>query len=64
MGFVPRSRLRGLRLVATDLDWSWGDGQEIWGRGIDLLMAACGRTAVLPQLDGPGRALLAARLPS
>jgi uncharacterized protein (TIGR03083 family) len=64
VGFVPRNRLRGLRLTATDLDWSWGDGQEIRGRGIDLLMAGCGRSTVLPQLDGPGRGPLAAKLPS
>ncbi|MGY1856045.1 maleylpyruvate isomerase family mycothiol-dependent enzyme [Modestobacter sp. SYSU DS0290] len=58
VGFVPRGRLRGLRLVATDLDWSAGDGAEVRGRGVDLLLAACGRGAVLPELDGPGRRLL------
>lgn len=62
VGFVPRGRLRGLRLTATDLDWSWGNGVEAVGRGIDLLMAACGRSAVLSQLHGPGRELLAGRL--
>ena len=62
VGFVPRGRLRGLRLVGTDLDWSRGDGAEIRGRGIDLLMAACGRAAVLTRLDGPGRQALAERL--
>lgn len=54
IGFVPRGRLRGLRLVATDVDWSWGAGPPTSGRGIDLLMAACGRTPVLDQLHGPG----------
>lgn len=62
VGFVPRGRLHGLRLVGTDLDWSWGHGADLRGRGIDLLMAACGRTAVLPRLDGPGRQALADRL--
>lgn len=62
VGFVPRRRLRGLRLVGTDLGWAWGEGAEVHGRGIDLLMAACGRAAVLPRLDGPGRDLLAGRL--
>ncbi|MGY1840380.1 MULTISPECIES: maleylpyruvate isomerase family mycothiol-dependent enzyme [unclassified Modestobacter] len=61
VGFVPRGRLRGLRLVATDLDWSAGDGAEACGRGIDLLLAACGRTAVLTELAGPGRQLLESR---
>lgn len=62
VGFVPRGQLLGLRLVGTDLKWSWGDGAEVRGRGIDLLMAACGRAAVLTRLDGPGSQLLADRL--
>jgi uncharacterized protein (TIGR03083 family) len=61
-GFVPRGRLSGLRLVAADLDWSWGQGAELRGAGIDLLLAACGRAVVLPALEGPGSAPLAARL--
>ncbi|MFE6968229.1 maleylpyruvate isomerase family mycothiol-dependent enzyme [Isoptericola sp. NPDC057653] len=62
VGFVPRGRLSGLRLVATDLGWSWGEGAELSGRGVDLLMAACGRAAVLPRLTGAGVPLLTARL--
>ena len=62
VGFAPRGRLRGLRLTGTDLDRAWGTGAEVRGRGIDLLMAACGRTAVLPRLDGPGRHVLTTRL--
>jgi len=62
VGFVPRTRLRGLRLVASDLDWSWGDGAEVHGRGIHLLMATCGRAAVLPHLTGAGRSSLENRM--
>ncbi len=62
VGFVPRGVLRGLRLVATDLDRAWGDGDELWGRAVDLLMAVCGRTALLPTLSGAGVAVLAGRL--
>jgi uncharacterized protein (TIGR03083 family) len=62
IGFVPRGALHGLRLVATDLDWVWGDGVPVEGRGIDLVMVACGRAAVLPQLTGAGSALLRDRL--
>jgi uncharacterized protein (TIGR03083 family) len=62
IGFLPRGRLRGLRLQAADQDWAWGEGDAVTGRGIDLLMAACGRTATLPALAGPGSALLAERL--
>ncbi len=62
VGFVPRGRLSALRLTATDLPWSHGDGPEVTGRGVDLLMAACGRRALLERLAGPGSELLAARL--
>jgi len=62
IGFVPRGRLRGLRLVATDLDGEWGDGAALTGRAVDLLMAACGRSAVLTRLGGAGLPVLAGRL--
>jgi hypothetical protein len=59
----PRPPLdRGLRLVATDLDRAWGAGDPLEGRGVDLLMAACGRTALLPALTGAGVPVLAGRL--
>jgi len=48
--------------VATDLDWTWGDGVTIEGRGIDLLMAVCGRHAVLAHLTGAGTDVLRDRL--
>ncbi|HEU0101633.1 MAG TPA: maleylpyruvate isomerase family mycothiol-dependent enzyme [Mycobacteriales bacterium] len=54
IGFVPRGRLAGLELVADDLGWSWGSGPRVSGRGVDLLMAACGRSALVPALTGPG----------
>jgi uncharacterized protein (TIGR03083 family) len=63
IGFTPRSRLAGLRLVATDLGRAWGGGDaELSGAGADLMMAACGRAAVLDRLSGPGVSVLAARL--
>jgi uncharacterized protein (TIGR03083 family) len=62
LGLVPWGRLRGLRLHATDIDRTWGKGQEIRGRAAELLMAAFGRTAVLDALDGPGLALLRQRI--
>lgn len=55
-------RTRGLRLVATDLDWSSGRGPEVTGPGEAVLMAAAGRVDALDELDGPGRATLAGRL--
>ncbi len=58
VGFVRRGALTGLRLDAEDVGSSWGDGERVAGRGIDLVMAACGRTAVLDRLSGPGVARL------
>jgi uncharacterized protein (TIGR03083 family) len=52
-------RARGVRLVASDLDWSHGRGPEARGPGEALLMAMAGRRAALDDLDGPGKAKLA-----
>jgi uncharacterized protein (TIGR03083 family) len=52
-------RARGVRLVATDLDWAYGRGPEVRGSGEALLMAMAGRRAALADLDGPGKAKLA-----
>ena len=55
--FVPRGRLRGLRLVATDQDWSWGKGDEICGASLSLLLGALGRKVALPELTGAAEVL-------
>ncbi|MBP3085030.1 maleylpyruvate isomerase family mycothiol-dependent enzyme [Mycolicibacterium fortuitum] len=48
-------RTRGLRLIATDLDWSAGRGPVIHGPGEALLLAMTGRVeAVADELQGPG----------
>ncbi|MEB3020919.1 maleylpyruvate isomerase family mycothiol-dependent enzyme [[Mycobacterium] crassicus] len=57
-----RSRIRGLRLIATDLAWTVGRGREVYGRGEALLMALAGRHGVTDELDGPGLALLHDRI--
>jgi len=63
--FAPTLRgawlARGVRLVATDLDWAFGKGPEVRGSGEALLMAMAGRRAALDDLDGPGKAKLAQR---
>jgi uncharacterized protein (TIGR03083 family) len=48
----------GLRLVANDIDWSVGDGPELRGPVLSLLLLLTGRRVVLPQLDGPGAEVL------
>jgi uncharacterized protein (TIGR03083 family) len=48
----------GLRLVADDIDWSVGAGPELRGPILSLLLLLTGRRVVLPQLNGPGAAVL------
>jgi uncharacterized protein (TIGR03083 family) len=55
-------RARGVRLVATDLDWAHGDGPEVRGPGEALLMAMAARPDALNQLTGPGKPVLAQRI--
>jgi uncharacterized protein (TIGR03083 family) len=55
-------RTRGVRLVATDLDWSHGQGPEVTGPAEALLMAMAARPAAFDQLSGPGKELLAQRI--
>ncbi|MHA6784305.1 maleylpyruvate isomerase family mycothiol-dependent enzyme [Pseudonocardia saturnea] len=52
-------RVRGLRLVASDLDWSAGKGPAMEGPAESLLMAMAGRRGVAGELSGPGQATLA-----
>lgn len=54
--------VRGVRLVATDLDWSAGKGPEARGPGEAVLLAITGRRSVASELDGPGARILAERL--
>lgn len=55
-------RIRGLRLVATDLGFAAGVGREVRGAGEALLMATAGRRGVVRELSGPGQAKLADRI--
>ena len=57
-----RKNTKGLKLVATDLDWAAGDGPEVNGTAEALLMAATGRRPALDELTGPGTATLRERL--
>lgn len=50
----PGKRTRGLRFVATDVGWSWGDGPEVRGPGEAIALAVVGRTVVLDELTGGG----------
>lgn len=62
LGVVPKGRLDGLALRATDQHWSWGAGEEVAGASEALAMALSGRSVALADLDGPGVATLRERL--
>jgi uncharacterized protein (TIGR03083 family) len=62
LGFVPRGRLRGICLRGTDIGRVWGRGAEIRGPVAAMMESACGRTALLDALEGPGVPLLRSRL--
>ncbi|MGB8406349.1 MAG: maleylpyruvate isomerase family mycothiol-dependent enzyme [Mycobacterium sp.] len=47
-------RARGVRLVADDLEWSFGRGPQACGPGEALLMVMAGRPCAINDLTGPG----------
>jgi uncharacterized protein (TIGR03083 family) len=61
---APAKIAKGLHLVATDLDWSYGpaDGADVSGPAESLLLALCGRPAGLADLSGDGLAELTTRI--
>jgi uncharacterized protein (TIGR03083 family) len=60
--FWSRRRLRGVRVSATDVDWSAGRGAAVEGPIAAVLLLLTGRPAAFEQLSGDGVAELAARL--
>ena len=56
-----KRRSAGLRFVATDIDWSAGDGPEVRGPTMSLILGMVGRRAALDDLDGPGLDTLRSR---
>ncbi len=55
-------RVAGLRLAATDVEWSAGDGAEVAGPAESLILAMAGRPAGLDVLSGEGVPVLSSRL--
>jgi uncharacterized protein (TIGR03083 family) len=60
--FFTRKLIEGLHLVATDSDWTTGEGPEVRGPLASLVMAMGRRATVLDDLEGDGKGLLASRL--
>jgi uncharacterized protein (TIGR03083 family) len=57
-----KKRIVGLRLVSNDTAWSYGDGPQVTGPAMSLLLAMTGRSVGLVDLSGDGAATLRARL--
>ncbi|MBK5289105.1 MAG: hypothetical protein JJE46_11635 [Acidimicrobiia bacterium] len=55
-------RSAGLRLVATDVEWSIGDGPEVVGPIEDVLLTITGRHPSDLAVSGDGVALVAQRI--
>jgi len=55
-------RVRGLTLVATDLEWTAGSGPVVEGPAESLLMAIAGRRGITGELTGPGQPTIAGRI--
>lgn len=60
--FGTKKPTAGLRLVATDVDWSAGQGPTVEGPGEAIIMASAGRKVALDDLSGDGVATLAQRI--
>ena len=56
-----KRRIAGLRLRASDVEWEHGDGPEVTGPMISLLLAMSGRKDALGDLQGEGLSTLAGR---
>ena len=57
-----KKRIAGLRLQATDANWTAGDGPPVSGPVLALVLAMTGRTVALDDLTGDGVAQLRARM--
>ncbi len=56
-----KRRIAGLRLCASDMSWSHGEGPEVTGPMLSLIMAMVGRKPAQADLSGEGVAVLTAR---
>jgi uncharacterized protein (TIGR03083 family) len=56
-----KRRIAGVRLTATDVSWSHGDGPEVSGPLLPLILAMTGRKGAHGDLRGDGLAVLASR---
>ena len=61
-GFSRKSLLANVKLHATDLNWTFGDGEIVSGPAEAIMMSLVGRGSALADLSGDGVAVLEQRL--
>jgi len=59
---VADVRIAGLRMSATDSDWSAGNGPSVTGPLASIIFVMAGRTAPLGDLSGEGKQAPRARM--
>jgi len=59
-----KNRIGGVRLVATDIEWSHGSGPEVRGPILSLVQAMTGRAVALADLSGDGVPTIGAKMPT
>ena len=59
--FGTKKRIAGLHLVASDAEWTTGQGPEASGPLEALVMVMAGRRAALADLTGPGTSTIEGR---
>jgi len=57
-----KKRIDGVRLAADDIEWTHGNGAEVSGPALSILMVMTGRAAALDALSGDGVATLRNRM--
>lgn len=57
-----KKRVAGLRMTATDTDWSAGEGPSVEGPLASLIFVMAGRRAPLEDLSGEGKQILQSRM--
>ena len=60
--YGPKKNAAGLRLEATDYDWSYGEGLLVRGPALSIIIAIGGRPKGLDSLEGDGVEVLRSRI--
>jgi hypothetical protein len=62
-GSMPaKKHLQGLKVTATDVEWTHGEGPEVRGPAEAIVLASLGRDVALADLEGDGLSRLEAAI--